>query len=148
MNVSLTPKQVQHTRQGGPKAMHSNAGGTAPKALNISAEQEKHGVDSVKAAPTKSAVMKKLIEMEPDLRKRGVTSLAIFGSVMRDEATPGSDIDLLAEINPSIRFSLLDRIGIKHDLESDFGCPVDFITRRSIHHLIREKVFAEAEQIF
>jgi uncharacterized protein len=41
-----------------------------------------------------------------DLRARGVTHAALFGSVARGESGPGSDLDILIELDPALTFSL------------------------------------------
>jgi uncharacterized protein len=45
------------------------------------------------------------------LRAKGVTSLAIFGSHARGDSRPDSDLDVLVEVAPDARFSMLDLIG-------------------------------------
>ena len=64
---------------------------------------------------------------EPELRAAGITRLALFGSVARNEARPGSDIDLLAAFDAGREFSLLDIIGIENRLTDLVGHPVDLI---------------------
>jgi hypothetical protein len=60
----------------------------------------------------------------------GVRSLSLFGSVARGDARPGSDLDFLIDLEGGR--SLVDLVGVKHDLESLFGRPVDVFTRRSL----------------
>ena len=54
-----------------------------------------------------------------DIRRHGVTQLALFGSIARGEAGPSSDVDLLIEVDPHARFTLVG-VGIvtpsKHSL--------------------------------
>lgn len=61
---------------------------------------------------------------------RGVRSLSLFGSAARGDARPGSDLDFLVALENGR--SLVDLVGVKHDLESLFGRPVDVFTRRSL----------------
>lgn len=56
-------------------------------------------------------------------KKRGATSLRVFGSVARGEATPSSDVDFLVELEPGR--SLLDLAGLQVDLQELLGRPVD-----------------------
>jgi len=51
-----------------------------------------------------------------DIRGRGVTRLALFGSTARGEARPSSDIDLLIEVDPHARFTLVDLAGLERFL--------------------------------
>jgi hypothetical protein len=48
-----------------------------------------------------------------DIRGRGVTRLALFGSTARGEAGPSSDVDLLIEVDPHARFTLVDLAGLE-----------------------------------
>jgi uncharacterized protein with HEPN domain len=47
----------------------------------------------------------------------GLTSLALFGSFVRNTAVPSSDIDLLVDLAPGVRFSLIDLVSVKDFLE-------------------------------
>lgn len=59
-------------------------------------------------------------------RAHGVRSVRLFGSVARGEERPGSDIDLLVELEPGR--SLLDLIGLEHDLADALGRKVEAVT--------------------
>jgi predicted nucleotidyltransferase len=60
-----------------------------------------------------------------ELKMLGVRSLALFGSVARNEATQGSDVDLLIDLEPPLTF---DRyIAVKFYLEDLLGHEVDLI---------------------
>jgi predicted nucleotidyltransferase len=77
-----------------------------------------------------------------DLRKQGVITLSLFGSVARGEARMESDIDLLVELEPPFTF---DRyIQAKFYLEDLLGCPVDLTMTGTLRPRIREKVEREA----
>jgi predicted nucleotidyltransferase len=85
----------------------------------------------------------RLIEAHADeLRGLGVRSLAIFGSVARDEARPDSDVDLLAEFSRPVGYFHLFRV--QHRLEEILGRPVDLTTRDGLRAELREAVLAEA----
>lgn len=77
-----------------------------------------------------------------DLRGMGVRSLALFGSVARDEARSDSDIDVLVELErPAGAFKLA---AVRDYLEDIFGCRVDVVTRGGLKPSIRERVLSEA----
>lgn len=79
---------------------------------------------------------------EAELRSLGVRSLSIFGSVARDEAGPGSDVDLLVEMNAPVGyFELFD---VKDCLEALLGCKVNLLTPGGLRPELREGVLAEA----
>ena len=77
--------------------------------------------------------------------KYGVKSLALFGSVARDEARPDSDVDLLVEFNRPI--GLFAFIDLQQFLEALLGCKVDLGTLRSLKPYLRESVLREAIQV-
>jgi predicted nucleotidyltransferase len=61
-----------------------------------------------------------------DIRGRGVTRLALFGSTARGEAGPSSDVDLLIEVDPQARFTLVDLAGLERFLTGLLLRPVEF----------------------
>lgn len=94
-------------------------------------------------------VLEILRAQEPDLRARGVTRLRLFGSVARGEAGPESDVDLLAEIDHTSGFSLLDLVGLQHDLEDLIGRKVEIATAADrMRPRIRRRVEADAIEVF
>lgn len=75
-------------------------------------------------------VLRILQKARPDLEKRGVVRLAIFGSVARMEDRPDSDLDIVVDIDPAHRIDILDLAGIGGLVESLTGMPVDIVRRR------------------
>jgi predicted nucleotidyltransferase len=72
----------------------------------------------------------------------GVRSLAIFGSVAREEADERSDIDILVEFSEPITF---DRyIDLKFYLEDSLGVKVDLVTRKMLKPQLQRTVDKEA----
>jgi len=86
--------------------------------------------------------------LEPELKQRGVTSAAIFGSVVRGQARSDSDVDVLIDISPANPFDLLDLVGVKNLLADRLGRPVDVIEREAIKPRLRDSILAEAETVF
>jgi len=74
--------------------------------------------------------------------KYGVKSLALFGSVARDEARPDSDVDLLVEFDRPV--GLFAFIGLQQFLETLLGRKVDLGTPRSLKPRVKERVLQEA----
>lgn len=79
------------------------------------------------------------------LEKYGVKRAALFGSIVRGEATKESDIDLLIEFEGEK--SLLDLAGLKLELQELLKRKVDVITYGSLHPLLKEKILSEQEVI-
>lgn len=77
--------------------------------------------------------------------KHGVTSIRVFGSVVRGESKPESDIDFLVEVGPV--HSPWFPAGLIADLEDLLGVPVDVVTKNSLHWYIRESVLEEARPL-
>jgi hypothetical protein len=71
-----------------------------------------------------------------------VKSLALFGSVARDEALHDSDVDLLVEFSHPV--GLFQFIALQQYLESLLGCPVDLGTVASLKPYLKESVLQEA----
>ncbi|BDA67600.1 hypothetical protein CAL7716_017660 [Calothrix sp. PCC 7716] len=74
--------------------------------------------------------------------KYGAYNLRVFGSVARGEAREDSDVDFLVEMEDGR--NLLDRIGLKQDLEELLQREVDVAKPSNLHELIRDKVLQEA----
>jgi predicted nucleotidyltransferase/DNA-binding XRE family transcriptional regulator len=75
-------------------------------------------------------VLRALQAAEPQFRARGVTRLAVFGSVARMEDGPDSDVDLVADIDPARKFDIVDLAGIAGLAQDVLGSPVDVVRRR------------------
>jgi predicted nucleotidyltransferase len=82
------------------------------------------------------------------LRAQGAASAYLFGSTIRDEARPDSDLDIFIDIAPGRRFSLFDLLRIQHFLEDELGREVDLTTRDSLHPLLRAEIERDAVQVF
>ena len=86
------------------------------------------------------------VRLDALCRRFGVARLDVFGSVARGEAGPGSDVDLLYELaqGRSLGWEIED---LSQDLADLFGRPVDLVSRRALHPLIRDQVLADAEPL-
>jgi uncharacterized protein len=83
-----------------------------------------------------------LAEHRDEIRAHGVTSLALFGSVARNEAGPDSDIDLLIEVERPFGLFALARFQMY--LEELLGRRVDLVHRDSIKPRLRDRILGEA----
>ena len=82
------------------------------------------------------------------LRAEGVTKLAIFGSRVRDDNRPDSDIDVLVEVEPDASFSLLNLIGVEHIIGDATGLPAQATMRRSIPPRFAERIADDIVEVF
>jgi predicted nucleotidyltransferase len=74
--------------------------------------------------------------------RHGARNVRVFGSVVRGDARPDSDVDFLVEMGEDR--SLLDHVGLVQDLEDLLGRKVDVVSERALHWFIRDRVLAEA----
>jgi uncharacterized protein len=84
--------------------------------------------------------------VEPQIRSLGVRRLALFGSVLRDEAGPESDVDLLVQFEPGQKtagrfFTLYDL------LEEILGRRVELLTTEGLSPFIGPHILAEATDV-
>jgi uncharacterized protein len=77
----------------------------------------------------------------------GIAELAGFGSSARGEAGPGSDIDILYTVRPGRRLGW-EIDDLADELSSLLGRPVDLVSRRALHPLLRRAVLADARPLY
>ncbi|MEO7062107.1 MAG: nucleotidyltransferase family protein [Lapillicoccus sp.] len=77
----------------------------------------------------------------------GVASLEVFGSIVRGEQGPESDVDLLYVLKPEVRlgFRLFE---LEDELSALFGRPVDLVARTALNKYLREQVLADAQPLY
>jgi predicted nucleotidyltransferase len=74
--------------------------------------------------------------------QRGARNVRVFGSLARGESRPGSDIDLLVEMESGR--SLIDLVGLGQDLEDLLGARVDVISAAGVSPHLRDRIISEA----
>lgn len=87
-----------------------------------------------------------LIAHRQQLSQLGGDHLAIFGSVVRDEASEGSDVDILVDFDT--KKGLFGFADLKFYLEDILGCHVDLVTRRALHPALQKRILSESKEIF
>jgi predicted nucleotidyltransferase len=97
---------------------------------------------------TRDEIVSGLLRLEPRLRERGITGLAIFGSRSRGDARPDSDIDILVEVERGKKFSLLDLVGVSHVVGDELGIPANMFMRRSLEPLMARTIEPDIVEVF
>ena len=84
-------------------------------------------------------------------RRWKITDLALFGSVLRDDFGPESDIDVLVVFAPNAEWSLFDHVRMEEELEASLGRKVDIISRRAVEkstNWIRRQAILETAEVY
>jgi uncharacterized protein len=63
-----------------------------------------------------------------------ITELALFGSVLREDFRPESDVDVLVSFEPDAPWSLWDLSTMRHELEEIFGREVDLVEKKALRN--------------
>jgi len=67
-------------------------------------------------------------------RKWRIRELSIFGSALRDEFGPESDLDFLVSFEPDAPWDLFDLLDMKAELEGRYGRPVDLVEKEVLRN--------------
>lgn len=76
-------------------------------------------------------------------QRNGIRRLSLFGSILREDFRPDSDVDVLVEFEPGVRVGLRF-FTIERELSELFGRKVDLNTPGFLSKYFREEVLAEA----
>lgn len=91
-------------------------------------------------------VIATLRENEAALRARGVAHAALFGSLARGDDHPGSDIDIMIEIEPGAEIGLFEYVGITQYIGDLFPTRVEVANRSHLKSIVRPT--AERDAIY
>lgn len=100
------------------------------------------------AAMNRAQTIDALKRHEADIRARGVTRLALFGSTARDEAGPESDVDVLVDVDDAREPSFTDVVDLQLYLKDLLGREVEVTTRKGLKPFLKDNILAEAVEIF
>jgi predicted nucleotidyltransferase len=80
-----------------------------------------------------------------------IAELAVFGSALRDDFRPDSDVDVLVTFVPDAQWGLLDHVRMEDELSQIIGRKVDLVSRRAIEQspnwIIRKSILGTAESL-
>ncbi|HEV2851561.1 MAG TPA: nucleotidyltransferase family protein [Thermoanaerobaculia bacterium] len=90
--------------------------------------------------------------IEDFCRRWKIVELAVFGSVLREDFRPDSDVDFLVRFAPDARWSLFDHARMERELEELLGREVDLVSRsaveRSPNWIRREEILGTARTLY
>jgi predicted nucleotidyltransferase len=78
-------------------------------------------------------------------KRNRIRKLSLFGSVLRKDFQPQSDIDILVEFEPGARVGMIRLAGLEHELGEILGRKVDLNTPGFLSKYYRDQVLSEAE---
>ena len=81
-----------------------------------------------------------------------ITELSLFGSALRDDFGPDSDVDLLVRYGPAPNRSLVDHVAMARELTELIGRKVDLVSKRGVENsrnwIIRRNILNSAELVY
>lgn len=80
-------------------------------------------------------------------RRWKITELAFFGSVLRDDFRPDSDVDVLVTFAPDAQWSLFDLVEIQEALSEMLGRKVDLIEKRGLRNPFRRYEILRTKEV-
>ncbi len=86
---------------------------------------------------------------EKELKEKyGIKKIGIFGSYLRGEANEESDIDILVELDPTLKISLLDFVELENYLSDLLGIKVDLVEKSTLKPRIGKHILSEVVYIW
>jgi predicted nucleotidyltransferase len=95
---------------------------------------------------TREQAIARLRAAEAAIRRLGVRRLALFGSVLRNQATPASDVDVLVEFDPAMK-TLDSFMELAFLLDQVLGRRADVVTTEALSPYIGPHILGEAEDV-
>ena len=81
-------------------------------------------------------------------QRNHIRKFAFYGSVLRDDFRPDSDIDVLVEFEPSQPIGLMEVVRMERRLSELMGRKIDLRTPKELSRYFRDKVISEAETLY
>ena len=80
--------------------------------------------------------------------KNGIRKFSLFGSILRDDFGPESDVDVVAEFRPGVRFSLFDLVDMEDELSKIVGRNAEIVEFQALRSWMREEVSGSMELFY
>jgi hypothetical protein len=80
-------------------------------------------------------------------RRWRITEFALFGSVLRDDFRPDSDVDVLVTFEPEAPWSLWDLSRMRIELEALFGREVDLVEKKALRNPFRRREILSNQRV-
>jgi uncharacterized protein len=80
-------------------------------------------------------------------RKWRVREFCLFGSVLREDFRPDSDVDVLVSFDPDSEWDLLDLVDMREELSALFGRPVDLVEKEALRNPFRRRRILATRQV-
>lgn len=93
-------------------------------------------------------IISNLAVIKPALQADGVAHLDLFGSRARDDASDSSDLDVLIEVMPSSKFTILDLVGVEHRVQAATGIAANAFMRRSLDEKFLHSIARDLIKVF
>ena len=100
------------------------------------------------ARAERERVIRAIRAHEAELRALGVTKLWLFGSVARGDARPDSDVDVLIDIVPGRKFSLLDLAAVRLELCDLLEREAGVVIREDLRPRFRDTIVDDLIEVF
>jgi uncharacterized protein len=86
-------------------------------------------------------------EVQAFCRLWNVAEFSLFGSVLREDFSPASDIDVLIEFRPEVRYSVWDLAVMQDQLETLFGRHVDLVEKAALKNPFRRSAIMRTRKV-
>jgi predicted nucleotidyltransferase len=81
-------------------------------------------------------------------QKNQIKRMAFFGSVLREDFSPESDLDILVVFEPTAKVSFITLGKMKRELSKIFNRPIDLVPQDGLKPAIRESVLSSAMEVY
>lgn len=97
-----------------------------------------HFIDRLGATPEQIAAL---------CQRWKITEFALFGSILREDFHPESDVDVLVVFAPNDGWSLFDLMNLQRELEAVVGRPVDLLEKRDLKNPFRRAEILQTHRV-